>query len=740
MNVPKHNPVPDVTIEGHVEQITYCNAQTHYTVARLKPNSPASTITIVGYLADVRVGETLKIKGRWQSHPKYGPQFRILAYNVILPATVDGIQSYLQSGVVKGIGPALAAKMVRVFGADTLSIIEKTPERLTEIDGIGETRAAMITAAWLQHHALSGLMQFLQEMGVQTSYCGKIFKKYGPEALNLIQEDPYVLAQDFPAGGFLIGDAIARRLGTETDDPERARACLLHLILQNAENGHCFAEEENLLARCESQFQINRKAAQNGIEELSTSELVVVEEIADQADARAVYFKDLHQAETGLANRMKALLSIPTPPAEINAEHIYSEVHRKLAVHLSSEQLEVLERVLSHRVVIITGGPGTGKTTLIRSISAVFEATGKRILLAAPTGRAARRLAEVSQRPAGTLHRLLGFNFADGHFARNRDNPIEADAIIIDEASMIDISLMDHFLQAVPLSARLVLVGDVFQLPSIGPGSVLADMIHSGCIPVFYLKKIFRQDRESSIVRNAHKVRRGQYPVFEPMEDSDGHADFFFIEEPDPDVAAARIVNLCCFELPQKFDLDPKRDIQVLAPMHKGSTGTINLNHLIQEALNPKPTMIEAMGNAFKIGDKVMHLRNNYQKEVYNGEIGTIASINPARSELSVDYCGRTVRYDFDELDEITMAYAISVHKSQGSEYPAVIVPIMTQHYALLQRNLLYTAITRGQRLVILIGTQKALGIALKNDKPRWRLSKLAVRLNPNVVNSWQPE
>jgi exodeoxyribonuclease V alpha subunit len=739
MNPPKYTAFPRATIEGQIEQITYCNPETHFTVARLKPNPLAAAITVSGYLAGVRVGETLKIKGQWHSHPKYGPQFRISTYDVILPATVDGIRSYLQSGVIKGIGSTLAARLLQAFGADTLHIIEKVPERLTEVSGIGDMRAAKIVSAWQDYHALRGLMQFLQEMGVQPSFCGKIFKKYGPDAVTLIREDPYVLAQDFPTGGFLIGDAVARKLGTDCDDPARARACILFLIQQNAEDGHTFAEEENLLARCESQFQMSHKTAQQALDELSGADLVVVEALTDNGDRRAIYFRDLHRAETGLANRLKALLSVPTPPVGINAEGIASEVHKKLAVQLSSEQLEVLARVLSHRIVIITGGPGTGKTTLIRSISAVFEATGKRILLAAPTGRAARRLAEVTRRPAGTLHRILGFNFTDGRFARNQDHPLEADVIIIDEASMVDTYLMYHFLQAVPLSAVLVLVGDIFQLPSIGPGSVLADMIHSGCSPVFYLKKIFRQDRQSSIIRNAHKVCQGEYPVFDTLEDDDGHADFFFIEEPDPDQAAARIVQLCCAELPRQFDLDPVRDIQVLTPMHKGSVGTINLNQLIQKALNPKPALIEVLGNAFKVGDKVMHLRNNYQKEVYNGDIGTISRIDPARTHLIVDYYDRTVRYDFDELDEITMAYAISVHKSQGSEYPAVIVPIMTQHYALLQRHLLYTAITRGQRLVILIGTQKALTIALKNDKPSWRLSKLAVRLNPDVAKGRAP-
>ncbi len=721
------------TVEGHLEHITYFNEDTHYTIARLKPAGLTAAVTVVGYLAGVSLGETIKINGRWETHPKFGQQLKIDSFEVTLPAGIDGIRTYLGSGIVKGIGPSLAARMVKAFGAQTLEIIEGHPERLVEVDGIGESKAALIQSAWSKHHALRGLMQFLQKMGIQTSYCAKIFKEYGPDAVTLIQEDPYVLADDFPGAGFLIADTIARKQGVENEDPERVRACILHLIMQNAEDGHTFAESENLFSRCENQFQISPMAIEIAIDELIEANVIIVEPMADDPWTSAVYMKELYLAESGLAERLQAMLSVPVEPVDIEAESIAREVHQKLAINLSTEQLQVLEKVFSHHIAIITGGPGTGKTTLLRSISTVFQAQGRRLLLAAPTGRAARRLAEVTRRKASTIHRLLGYNFTDNGFMRNRDNPLDADAVIIDEASMVDTVLMYNLLAAVPLSARLVLVGDVFQLPSVGPGNVLADMIDSGCIPVFYLNRIFRQDRESAIIINAHRVREGELPDFPDSTEIDDLSDFYFIEQGDPDRAAARIVELCCEKLPAEFGLDPVNDIQVLTPMHKGTVGTINLNSLLQKVLNRQPVDMKTTGISFKSGDKVMHLKNNYQKEVYNGDIGIVDRIDNQKAELAVNYYGKTVSYDFDELDEMTMAYAISIHKSQGSEYPAVIVPLMTQHYVLLQRNLLYTAMTRGKKLVILIGTRKALNIALKNDKSHRRLSRLAARLNSTI-------
>jgi exodeoxyribonuclease V alpha subunit len=729
MTAYRNNASPLLTLEGHLERITYFNEDTHYTVARFKQTHPTTVLTVVGYMTGVGVGETVKIKGAWAAHPKYGQQFKIQSFEVTLPAAVDGIKKYLASGVIKGIGPSMAARMVKIFGADTLEIIEKKPERLLEVEGIGETKAAMIRNAWQEHHSLRTLMQFLQEMGVQTSYCAKIYKAYGPDAVDFIRQDPYILAEDIPGAGFLIADTVARKLGVEIEDPERVRACIMHIVMQNADDGHTFAEQENLVARCENQFQISPGTIEKTIAEMAAAKVIVVEPIENDRSTSAIFMRELYLAETGLANRLKAMLSLPVKSAEINPDRIAAEVHHKLAINLSSEQLAALEQIFSHRIAVITGGPGTGKTTLLRSISTIFETTGRRVLLAAPTGRAARRLSEITGRKAGTIHRLLGYNFTDGGFIRDRNNPLDTDAVIVDEGSMVDTVLMYHLMDAIPMSASLVMVGDVSQLPAIGPGNVLSDMIESSRIPVLSLNKIFRQDKESAIILNAHKVRQGDFHIGEQTGVISQDSDFYFIEEHDPDRVAQRIVQLCSRELPHKFDFDPILDIQVLTPMHKGAVGTINLNHMLQKTLNRQPALVEAMGNAYKAGDKVMHLINNYQKEVYNGDIGAVRSFDQQKSELAVDYYGRTVYYDTSELDQITIAYAISVHKSQGSEYPAVIVPLVTQHYVLLQRNLLYTAMTRGKKMVILIGTPKALHIALKNDKPRLRLTSLAQRL-----------
>ena len=729
MTLYKNNTPALVTLEGHLERITYFNEANHYTIARVKPANLDIGVTVVGYLAGVSPGETIKARGTWEIHPRYGQQFKVQSFDVTLPAAVEGIRKYLSSGIVKGIGQSTAARLVSAFGENTLEIIESNPERLLEVEGIGKAKAAAIHAAWHAHHTLRSLMQFLQQMGVQTAYGAQIYKEYGPDAVDFIRQDPYRLAEDIPGAGFLIADTIAQKLGVEKEDPHRVRACILYTLLQNAEDGHTFAEEENLYVRCENYFQIDRRIIQNAIEEMAAAKVIVVETVAGASSSNAIYLKNLHQAEAGLASRLKAMLSVPVDLAEIDAERIAAEVHKKLAINLSSEQLEVLEQIFSHRIAIITGGPGTGKTTLVRSISTVFEAMGKRVMLAAPTGRAARRLAEVTRRNAATIHRLLGYNFMEGGFLRNRNNPLQADAVIVDEASMVDAVLMHQLVDAIPVSAVMVLVGDVAQLPAIGPGNVLSDMIDSARIPVFALYKIFRQEQESAIILNAHKVRNGQFSVDGRSDVIDNKCDFYFIEQGDPERVAAHIGQLCSKDLPHKFGFDPVLDIQVLTPMHKGAVGTINLNHMLQRILNPQPVLVETTGSAFKAGDKVMHLINNYQKEVYNGDIGVVRRFDRQKQELTVDYYGRSVHYDAAELDQITIAYAISVHKSQGSEYPAVIMPLVTQHYVMLQRNLLYTAMTRGQKLVILIGSQKALRIALKNDKPRLRLTSLAARL-----------
>jgi exodeoxyribonuclease V alpha subunit len=736
-------------IEGDLERITYYNQQTHYTIARLKTSAATRPVTIVGFLGGIQPGETLKISGFWETHPKYGQQLRVKSYQVKLPATIQGIRKYFKSGVIKGLGPHLTDRLVSHFGNKTLHIIEHEPDRLQEIDGIGKNKAAHIIDAWNEHHIMRGLIRFLQDMGLKTTYGAKVFHTYGDLSLKVLQENPYRLSEDIPEFGFQVAEIIARKMGTPDDDPIRVNACILHCLDKYANEGHTFAFKNHLTIRCENLFKLYHDTIINGINYLSDSGDLLIEKMPfdkeeindfETIDDIAVYRKSLHKAESGIALRIAALLSVPLEPTEVDMEFINSQITDRLSIHLSSEQLDVIRGLFLHKTVIITGGPGTGKTTLIRSITALFKAMNKKVVLGAPTGRAAKRLSEVSREKAATIHRLLGFTYSHGSpdqsfFGRDQDNPIEAEVIIIDEASMIDTSLMYHLLNAVPPSSRLVLVGDIFQLPSVGPGNVLSDMIHSEAIPVYYLNKIFRQSQQSQIIINAHKVRKGDFPDLIPFNDNELITEFYFLEKEEPKHIAETIVSLCAQILPSRFSFDPISDIQVLTPMHKGEAGTINLNLLLQKEINKGSIQMETLGNTFKFGDKVMHLKNNYQKEVFNGDIGIICAMDPQKKRLSVNYEGRVVDYDYAETDELTLAYAISVHKAQGSEYPAVIVPLTTQHYMLLQRNVLYTAITRGIKVVIMVGTQKALNIALSNDKPQKRLSGLSLRIKQYLKN-----
>jgi len=726
------------SIKGYLEHITYYNQENFFTIAKLRTDKTGNLITVKGYMPDPHLGETMELTGNWEAHPKYGQQFNIEAFEVILPATMEAIQKYLASGVVKGIGTKMAARLINHFQERTLKVIEEHSEKLTEVPGIGKAKAASIANAWRTHHTLRNLMQFLKDMGVKSAYAARIFKEYGPDALNIIQNEPFRLSEDIPRIGFYIADAIVQKSGMPVDDPGRVAACIKHLLNQVMDDGHVFTEEDQLIDRCERVFHISRDAVSNSLKILAEEKEVILESDAAGSGMKYIYLKMLHEAETGIADRMNAMLSVPLHVPKIDSEQMTRAVVKKLAIQLSLEQIQVLEGILSHRVAILTGGPGTGKTTLIKSITAILEFLGMRVLLAAPTGRAARRLSEVTRRKATTIHRLLGYRLADARFEKNQRDPLDIDALIIDEASMVDLFLMYHLLNAVPVNAMLILVGDVFQLPSVGPGSILSDLINAKRIKTFELKEIFRQSQESPIVINAHRIRRGEPPLFNTDNEATDPSQFYFIQKNDPSEAVQTIVELCNKAVPERFSLDPVDEIQVLTPMHKGEVGTLNLNQMLQDALNPGPDVFEIYGARFKPGDKVMHLKNNYIKEVFNGDIGRICSIDPSNQNLSVDFDGsRTVAYDFTELDELTLAYAISVHKSQGSEYPAVIIPIMTQHFALLQRNLLYTAITRGKILVVLVGTQKALSIALKNDTPRKRNSALSHRLvwKENIPN-----
>jgi exodeoxyribonuclease V alpha subunit len=720
---------PAITLEGHIEKVTFYNRVSQFTIARLQVTGTDNLVTVLGPLPHPYPGSTLRITGTWETHARYGRQLRIVTAEMVLPSTIDGIRQYLASGFVKGVGPRTIARLVNHFQGETLAVIENAPARLGEVKGIGRQTAQRISEAWRTEHAFRGLVRFLEENSVNTLYAGRIFAAYGAKSISVLQNEPLRLVHDFPRIGFTIADAVMQHSGVPFDDPRRVESCILHLLSESLNDGSTFVPATDLAARCRLVFKIDEDPIAIACRNLAEADEVVIEDRSVDPPQQTVYLAVLHRAESTIAARIKALLSFPVRPPEMDRDRIAAQVLARLAIALSSEQTAVIADIFAYRVAIVTGGPGTGKTTLIRSITAVFESLGKQIVLAAPTGKAARRLAQITGRKAQTIHRLLGYNPVEDGFEHNADNPLQTDVVIVDETSMVDTLLMAQLLQAIHVSSRLILVGDVFQLPSVGAGNVLADLIRSQAIRTFELNEIFRQDRESAIILNAHRVRRGAQPVIAPSDFYGQTTDFYFFEEQRLEAVLESTVDLCRRRVPEHFALDPINDIQVLTPMHKGVVGTINLNRVLQERLNPQPEGLRIGGRSFKPGDKVMHLKNNYRKDVYNGDSGILRNIDLRKEIAAVDYDGRIVEYDFTELEEIGPAYAVTVHKSQGAEYPAVIMPIVSQHFVMLQRNLLYTAITRGKQLVVLIGTRKALDIALQNDRPRQRLSGLTDRL-----------
>ncbi len=715
------------TLKGHLERIVYFNEHNHYTVAKLNVMGNPELVTVVGQLAGIAPGQVLKLSGAWETHPKYGQQFKAIGYSVSLPAQIHGIEKYLGSGLIKGIGPEMAKRLVERFGAKALEVIERSPDDLLDVEGIGEKRLQMILRAWEDQRDIRDVMIFLQGHGVSTGYSAKIFKQYGQNAIRVVQENPYRLASDIFGIGFLIADRIAEKVGIARNAVIRAEAGILHVLEKMSDEGHVFGLYDELLDRAEVLLEIDRTALKTAVRNLAASGRIVLEDFG--GGMTAVYLKAFHAAEVGLANRLKALLSVPSKRPGMDIRRIEKLVLHRLAIMLSKEQWVGLQTALSQKVSIITGGPGTGKTTLVKAILAVFEAAGKQVLLCAPTGRAAKRLSEITGHEAKTIHRLLAYNFKSGGFQKNEKAPLDADVVIVDETSMVDTFLMYHLVKAVPMTAVLILVGDVFQLPSVGPGNVLRDMIDSEQVPVVFLKEIFRQARESLIIVNAHRINQGFPPTIPNSNRDDTLQDFYFIQQEDPEKVLSTILELCCERIPDRFKLDPLSDIQVLSPMHKGIVGTMNLNRVLQQALNPSDDTIERIGRTFKRGDKVMQIRNNYAKDVFNGDIGTISQIDRDMQRITVKYEGRAVDYQFVDLDELVLAYAVSVHKSQGSEYGAVILPVMTQHFILLQRNLIYTGVTRAKELVVLIGTKQALAIALRNDRPQKRMTRLCHRM-----------
>ena len=715
-------------MEGAVARITYVSEESQYVVARLDVLGKPEPVTIVGTVLSLTPGETLRVHGRWSHHPKYGEQFRVERYESIVPATINGIQKYLGSGMIKGIGPVFAKRLVEAFGEETLKLIEETPGRLAEVDGIGPIRQQRITAAWAEQREIREVMLFLQGHGVSPAYAVKIFKAYGQAAIATVRENPYRLARDIRGIGFKTADKIARELGIPVDSPLRAAAGILHTLNELTDEGHVYIPEAELLRTAEKTLEIPAALLPDALAALTAEEAVVVEPLAM---GRAVYLTALHVSETHLARRVVDLLRAPRAVPPIDMTQVLPWVEQKTGLALTEEQRQAVRLAFQEKLLIITGGPGTGKTTILQAVIRILEAKKLRMHLASPTGRAAKRLAEVTGHEAATLHRLLEWNPREGGFQRNSRNPLETDFVVVDEVSMIDVLLAHHLLQAIPLTATLLLVGDADQLPSVGPGRVLQDLLDVPGIPAIRLTTIFRQAAQSRIVSNAHRVNRGEFPDLSVAAAGQAQ-DFYFLPEEDPAQLQQLIVDLANRRLPARYGLDPLADIQVLTPMHRGPIGAGQLNAALQAALNPpRPSSAELLrgGRIFRVGDRVLQLRNNYDKAVFNGDLGRLKAIDAGEQAVVVQVDDREVSYDFSELDELTLAYAATVHKSQGSEYPAVIVPLHTTHYPMLQRNLLYTAITRARRLLVLVGTKKALAIAVRNDATLRRASRLADRL-----------
>ena len=713
-------------IEGVIERITYQSEETGYTVAKLESKRRhLKPTTVVGHLAGIHPGETVRLEGYWATHPQYGRQFKIESYQVLYPATVEGIRKYLGSGMIKGIGPVTASRIVKHFGLDTLDIIETAPARLIEVPSMGRKRVGLIKRAWEEQKAVKEVMLFLQSHDVSTTHAVKIYKQYGDAAISLVRENPYRLERDIWGIGFLTADQIAQKLGMDVDAPERVQAGARYVLNQYSEQGHLFVPREELASKASEALGVDPAQVAVGIKDLAIEEGVIVEPGPVEEEDR-VYLPPLYYAELGAANALRRLMQRPLRH-EMAVDRELSSLEGRMGIEFADAQRDAIRTACEQKAVVITGGPGTGKTTITRGILELFELRGQRILLCSPTGRAAKRLSEATRRPAKTIHRMLGFNPAKGGFQKDRDDPLEVDLVIVDEVSMIDTVLMHNLLKAIPETSRLVLVGDVDQLPSVGPGNVLRDIIASEEVPVVRLTHIFRQARTSQIVTSAHRINQGEYPEV----DNKTAREFFFIEQKDPEVIPELIEKLCTERIPRRLHCDPIDDIQVIAPMYRGSTGATHLNARLQHALNPDGFAYRRGNTEYRAGDKVMQVRNNYQKLVFNGDIGRIRSIDIEEQQLLVQF-DEPVLYEFHELDELVPAYAISVHKAQGSEYPAVVMPVTMQHYLLLQRNLLYTAVTRAKQLVVLIGAPKALWIAVRNAKVAERYTSLADRLRPN--------
>jgi exodeoxyribonuclease V alpha subunit len=711
-------------LDGAIDEIVFYNPDNGYTVAKFIADA-GETMTIVGAFPPLSPGEVLRISGGWEVNPRFGKQFKVDHFTMTLPASAVGIEKFLASGLVRGIGPVLAARIVKTFGAGTIDILNNEPQRLREVGGVGEVKLEEIRRSWAEHQEIRDLIMFLQEHGVSTGLATKIHRQYGKRSFTVLRTNPYQLSFDIWGVGFKTADQIALKLGMDPASLERVKAYILYILEKDNEQGHVFSIASEVGAKCVADLDVPAAKSDQALAGLIQGKRIVAEE---WAGGTALYLPFFAQAQEEVARAIHRLAEFPCRPPEFDLDRAISGTEKDLGLAFSSLQRRAIRESFERKILIITGGPGTGKTTIIRAIVDVFRNWGKEVLLAAPTGRAAKRLAEATGQEARTIHRVLEFQPKKGTFKRNEANALQGEALIVDEFSMVDLPLMFHLLKAVPPWMRLILVGDKDQLPSVGPGNLLHDIIEAGTVDVVRLDEIFRQDKESLIVVNAHRINQGQAIVQPPRTDKD--ADFYFLPQDDERKAFQTIVKMCTWSIPRKLGLSPlSPQIQVISPMYKGLVGVDNLNTELQARLNPGGEGLQVGTRVFRARDKVMQVRNDYDKDVFNGDIGSVVHTDRARYRLFVDFEGRTVCYEKDELNDVVLAYAVSVHKAQGSEYQAVLMPLLTQHFIMLQRNLFYTALTRAKKLSVVIGSYKALWIAIKNDKPVKRNSLLRDKL-----------
>ena len=713
-----------------VERITYQNADNGYTVLKCAVKNYSDLVTVVGTMPDTHVGSVLSLEGIWKMDARYGRQFSVEKFEETLPATVYGIEKYLGSGLVKGVGPKFAKRIVEKFGKDTLDIIENTPDKLLTVQGIGKVRVDRIKTSWQEQKEIKNIMLFLQSHEVSTSHATKIFKTYGSESIAIVKENPYRLADDIWGIGFKTADSIAQKMGIDKGKFVRLRSGIFYTLNKLAEAGHCYATREQLIGKARELLEVEDAELEITLDEMIRTNDVIRDVAGEQ---EAVYLPPYYFSESGCAKRLFRLMSCREKKSE-DAEEILKKVAASSEITYDEIQWQAVKTAISSKVMVLTGGPGTGKTTTTLGIISAYKQAGCQIILAAPTGRAARRMSEATGMEAKTIHRLLEYKPPEG-YQKNEEHPLEGDVLILDECSMIDIMLMYNLLKALPEQMSLILVGDIDQLPSVGAGNVLRDIIDSGCVPVVRLTRIFRQAQGSRIIMNAHRINKGESIDMRGGKDS----DFFFVTKESNQEVVDTISQYCRTNLPKYYHVDPLQDIQVLTPMQRGECGAVNLNQVLQEAMNPSKIFLRRGGTQYRLKDKVMQIRNDYDKEVFNGDIGTITKVDMEERELTVLFDEREVIYDVTELDELTLAYAVTIHKSQGSEYPIVVMPFTMSHFVMLQRNLLYTGVTRAKKILVLVGEKKAVYYAIKNETTTGRNTMLARRLQPDSKDGIQP-